>query len=147
MELRAARRLNDLMPLVLLFVALSCVFYTVFMQSANGEQQLKLHEMVLANKAPAAYQYQMYIHDWIIEGIFRAMPNSSSRWFSISYSIYYGLGLGTLLLTLFTVCSALAGRNASFSACLYLVAILPIFWYDSYYHPGDPWGAWLALLL
>ena len=139
---------KDLIGAGILLLLLSCTFYiNFFLPVKDGVERLKLHQEVLANQALAAYQYQMYIHDQIMEVVFQAMPQQSDHWFALTYMLYYGTGLVIFLLVLFRFCSRIADTSSALVACLYLVAVLPIFWYDNYYHPGDPWGALLAVLL
>jgi len=109
--------------------------------------QLALHRQVLAGTAQSPYQYQMYFIERPLEWLFRLAPARDAAGFARLYQWSYGLGLALFLILLFRLCRRLVPPAAATLAVLYFIAILPIFWYDNYYHPSDPWGAALAVVL
>ncbi len=109
--------------------------------------QLELHRQVLAGTAQSPYQYQMYFIERPLETLFRLLPRQDAPSFARLYQAVYGLGLLVFLVLLFRLCLRFGPPAAAAMAVLYLVALLPLFWYDNYYHPSDPWGAALAVIL
>lgn len=134
---------------LVVLVPLGSQFATYFFPHnfTYARRQFELHQQVLAGTAMAAYQYQNPVHDAILEGIFRLSPRRTADVFSLCYMAYYAVGLVAFLTALFGVCHLFAGLGPSVMACIYYVSIIQMFWYDNWYHPGDPWGAFLAVLL
>ena len=131
----------------LLLLALSCLLYTVY-RSHNIEIAPRLyqtHQQVLAGTARAPVQYQLYVHDQIIEWIFACAPKRTPIWFAAAYMLYYVAGLLLFLAFLYRLCLRCGSQVSALLAMLYLVAVYNMFWFDNDYHPNDPWGALLAV--
>lgn len=106
-----------------------------------------LHQQVLAGTAPSPYQYQMWIHDLLLGPVAALVPHRNpATAYVATYAAWYALGLVLASLGSYVLARQFAGRLASTGVVLLLCALLPAFWYDNLYHPGDPWG-WLATLL
>ena len=78
----------------LLLVALSSSVYTVVWPRNLNYAQLdvKVHEQVLEGTAEAPYQYQMYLHERILERLWDAMPRRNAAGFAEAATLYYGVG-------------------------------------------------------
>jgi hypothetical protein len=103
--------------------------------------------MVMRGIAPDATQYQLPLHDAILDGLFDLAPQRSANWFAIVYFFYYSTGLILFFEQLYRLCHRHAGVLASCAAVLYYVALMPLLWHDSVYHPSDPWGALVTVWL
>ncbi len=111
------------------------------------DRKLELHNQVLSGTAPTVGQFQLPVHEVVLEGLLRLAPRRSSGWLSLLYVLYYSAGALLLFEALYRLCLRSAGVVASTAACLYYVALMPMFWYDNWYHPSDPWGALISVLL
>jgi hypothetical protein len=108
------------------------------------DQVWKLHLQVLAGAAASPYQYQMWIHDALLGPVAAALPLGKPELaYSLVYLVYYTSGLSLTAMASYLLARHFGGRLASLAVVLHLCTLLPAFWYDNYYHPGDPWG-WLA---
>lgn len=106
-----------------------------------------LHNQVVAGTAPSPYQYQMWIHDLLLGSVAALVPHRSpATAYVVAYAAWYTLGLVLASVGSYVLARQFAGRLASTGVVLLLCALLPAFWYDNLYHPGDPWG-WIATLL
>lgn len=111
------------------------------------DQVWKLHLQVLAGTAASPYQYQMWIHDALLGPLAAALPlGKPALAYTLVYLCYYTLGLSLTAMASYVLARQFGGRLASLAVVLHLCTLLPAFWYDNYYHPGDPWG-WLASVL
>jgi hypothetical protein len=111
------------------------------------EQVWKLHLQVVQGSAASPYQYQMWIHDALLGPVAAALPlGNPALAYTLVYLCYYALGLSLTGAAVYLVARHFGSRLASVAVVLQLCTLLPAFWYDNYYHPGDPWG-WLASLL
>jgi hypothetical protein len=135
--------------IVLVALVLSCQLYTVFKRHniAQAAVQLQVHEQVIAGTARAPLQYQLYVHDHILEQMFSFAPKRTPIWFSAVHMTYYTIGLMLFIALLYRLCLRFGSPAAAFSSVLYLAAIINMFWFDNDYHPNDPWGAALAVAL
>lgn len=145
-RLRSER--NRIAALWLVLLVLFSV-YTVLLERsvAHAAAQLAVHLSVLDGKADAPIQYQMYVHDRLLAGITRWTGSPDAEALAISYTLYYGVGLALFVVLLFRLCLRVGSTTHALLASFYFVAVLPVFWYDNFYHPGDPWGAALMVLL
>lgn len=144
---RAAReRRADALSLFLVLLAFLIQVRTVFIPHIRTLQHLplSLNQAVLAGAADNYYQFQMYLQAPLLDWLWWRLPSQSYPSFSLLYVAYYGAGACGFLFFLFRLCRRLASPAASAFACLYLVALYPMFWYDNYFHPSDPWGALLT---
>ncbi len=145
------RRPGARLGAALVFLALGCSLYTVFKpfnlaSDWRPAQQWAVHRRVLAGEEVAPSQYQMYVHDQVLEALFRHVPGRTAARFAAVHVAYYAAGMFVFMGLLYRLCLRYSAPGAV-GACLYLVACFPVFWYDNHYHPGDPWGAALAVLL
>ncbi len=145
---RLTRR-EELLWVLAPLLALAGQVYTVFLPHnlTRAAFQLEMHNQVLHGTAQAYYQYQMYLHDLLLESVFQYYPARHAWDFSFLYCIYYLAGLTLFFAVLFRLCRRFASTAAVTVAMVYLAAIFPLMWYDNHYHPGDPWGAAISVLL
>jgi hypothetical protein len=129
------------------------VHYTVCRQSAS--RQYILNDRVMKGTAPAPYQYQM----WLIAPVLKAASDQVIRVtytvtekvvpadeaISLVYFLFYHLGTVLFFIAFFRLCASVASENAAAITCLVLAAVYPVFWYDNFYHPSDPYGCLLAV--
>ena len=122
---------------------------TVFIPHIKSVQEmpLQLNQSVLQNTAANYYQFQMYLQAPLLDWLWKLLPRQTFPSFSLLYAAYYAAGACGFLWALYGLCRRVASPPASALACLYLAALYPMFWYDNFFHPSDPWGAWLTTAL
>lgn len=148
-SLSAKKREADALCLFLVLLAFMIQVRTVFLPHIKTLQflPLSLNQSVLNGTAENYYQFQMYLQAPLLDRLWRSLPSQSYPSFSLLYVAYYSAGACGFLFALYRLCRRVASTSAAAFACLYLVALYPMFWYDNYFHPSDPWGAMLAAVL
>ncbi len=132
----------------IIYLPLLGILATYFLhKNLWDERHLEVHQKVLNGTSRGATQYQLPVHEVILEGFFHLTPRRSPGWFSLLYFLYYSTGLILFFESLYRMCLRNAGVLASCAASLYYVAIMPMVWYDCWHSPNDPWGAFLSVLL
>ncbi len=139
---------KEYFPVIMLTLAALAALITNFIPRAflNSTLALKMHYEVLTGKAMAFYQYQMYVHDNIIERIYFLFGQSPYN-FAIVNILYYSIGWLLFLFFLYVLCRKYSSVLASTVVILFLIAISGFFWHDNYYHPGDSWGCFVTVFL
>ncbi len=139
---------KEYFPVLMLAFAAIAALITNFIPRVflNADASLKMHYDVLSGKAMAFYQYQMYVHDNIIERIFYLVGASAYN-FAVVHILYYSLGWLLFLFFLYILCRKYSTVLSSTIVILFLIAISGFFWHDNYYHPGDAWGCLVTVFL
>jgi len=113
----------------------------------SAQDAFVLHGNVLAGRAPSPYQCQMWVHSLAVEILARVFDGSPLRAFSRAYTLYTALGWLLALGAAHRLARRWVHPSTAVIACLALAASLPLFVFDNYFHPGDPWGLFLAFLV
>jgi hypothetical protein len=140
-------------------LAYSVLAYTVHWHQCRdaSSRQYALNEEVLRGAAAAPYQFQMYFLAPLLKqasletqlllrtGLGKSVRDESA--FALTYWLFYSVGSFIFLTALFRYCASLSTDLSAAVACMYLVALFPLFWFDNYYHPSDPYGLFLTVLI
>lgn len=139
---------KEYFPVIMMTFAALAALITNFIPKVflNAELSLKMHYDVLSGKAMAFYQYQMYVHDNILERLYYLLGQSPYN-FAVVHIIYYSVGWLLFLFFLYLLCRKYSTVLASTAVILFLIAISGFFWHDNYYHPGDSWGCLVTVFL
>lgn len=152
------RSRGALMVFALAIMAYCVNAYAVHWQRcASTPDIFDLTQQVLQGTAQSPYQFQMYVSARVVSGIAVVMrppieavlrrPISDGEAVDIGYWLFYNGGTVLFLIATMRVCALVAGDLAAAIACLFLVGVYPLFWFDNEFHPSDPYGCLLAALV
>jgi hypothetical protein len=158
MRLLGIRERAALFLFGMVLAAYSVLAYTVHWHQIREESFgiYNLNDEVLRGVAASPYQYQMYFlapalkrmssgTEFLLRMVGKAVQPESA--FAFTYWLFYSFGSLIYLTLLFRLCASIATGLSAAIACMYLVAIYPLFWYDNYYHPSDSYGLFLAVMI
>ncbi len=116
------------------------------------DKQLLLHTEVLANTAKSAYQYQQFTTERIFEFILRigGLAGEATAQKAIALTLLYWASsfvcTAAYFTVLFRICQRFVALKTACYTCLFYIILLPMMWWDNYYHPGDAPGMLCAAL-
>jgi hypothetical protein len=141
--------------LVLILVVYLAISFSVHLRFclSTAALALGLNQSVVEH-VPTYYLNQMFYVSPILDSAWKSLchiPFFAARKvnaFAFTYYCFYTLGILIFLTINFRNCLHLTGdRLATLVSMLYLVALFPLFWYDNFFHPSDPYGCIFAALI
>lgn len=115
--------------------------------AAVANARFELHQAVLKGGAPRPYQYQMFLPSLFLQAVLPHQAASSPLAFSKLYSHFYAAVFLIGVLLLFRLCCRVASPLPAALVAFYLILFAPIIWIESFYHPSDPIGLALTVLI
>ena len=140
------RSRGALMVFALAIMAYCVNAYAVHWQRcASTPDIFDLTQQVLQGTAQSPYQFQMYVSARVVSGIAVVIrppieavlrrPISDGEAVDIGYWLFYNGGTVLFLIATMRVCALVAGDLAAAIACLFLVGVYPLFWFDNEFRP------------